>query len=104
MASIHALIGVGEALITLGAISFVYTARKDLLKIGSASKSTNKGILIGGSVITIILAILSPMASSHPDGLEWVAEKQGFLSVAQDSIYNLIPDYVMLWQQLLPVS
>lgn len=95
MASIHALIGVGEALITLGAVSFVYAARKDLLKMDAASKSTNKGILIGGSVITLILAILSPLASSHPDGLEWVAEKQGFLSVAQDSIYNLIPDYVM---------
>lgn len=95
MASIHALIGVGEALITLGAVSFVYAARKDLLILGSASKATNKGILIGGALITLILAILSPLASSHPDGLEWVAEKQGFLSIAQDSIYNLIPDYVM---------
>lgn len=95
MASIHALIGVGEALITLGAVSFVYAGRKDLLKIGAASKNTNKGILIGGGVITLILAILSPLASSHPDGLEWVAEKQGFLSAARDSIYNLIPDYMM---------
>ncbi|MDO9121396.1 MAG: energy-coupling factor ABC transporter permease, partial [Anaerolineaceae bacterium] len=95
MASIHALIGVGEALITLGAVSFVYAARKDLLKIGAANKATNKGILIGGGLITLALVVLSPLASSHPDGLEWVAEKQGFLSVAQDSIYNLIPDYVM---------
>lgn len=95
MASIHALIGVGEALITLGAVSFIYAARKDLLKFSVASKVTNKGILIGGGVITLVLAILSPLASSHPDGLEWVAEKQGFLAIAQDSIYNLIPDYVM---------
>ncbi|MBA3074184.1 MAG: cobalamin biosynthesis protein CbiM [Anaerolineae bacterium] len=95
MASIHALIGVGEALITLGAVSFIYAARKDLLKIGAANKATNKGILIGGGLITLALVVLSPLASSHPDGLEWVAEKQGFLSVAQDSIYNLIPDYVM---------
>ncbi len=95
MASIHALIGVGEALITLGAVSFVYAARKDLLKIGAANKATHKGILIGGGLITLTLVVLSPLASSHPDGLEWVAEKQGFLSVAQDSIYNLIPDYVM---------
>lgn len=95
MASIHALIGVGEALITLGAVSFIFAARKDLLKAGKSEKATNKGILIGGGLITIILAVLSPLASSHPDGLEWVAEKQGFLSVARDSIYNLIPDYVM---------
>ena len=95
MALIHALIGVGEALITLGAVSFIYATRKDLLKFSVVSKATNKGILIGGGVITLVLAILSPLASSHPDGLEWVAEQQGFLSVAQDSIYNLIPDYVM---------
>lgn len=95
MASIHALIGVGEALITLGAVSFVYAARKDLLHIGVAGKATNNGILIGGGLITLLLAVLSPLASSHPDGLEWVAEKQGFLLVARDSIYNLIPDYVM---------
>jgi len=95
MASIHALIGAGEALITLGTVSFIYAARKDLLKLGAASKSTNKGILLGGGVLTIILAILSPLASSHPDGLEWVAEKQGFLSETQGSIYKLIPDYVL---------
>ena len=95
MASIHALIGVGEALITLGAVSFVYAARKDLLKTSVNPKSINKGILLGGGVITLALAILSPLASTHPDGLEWVAKKQGFLSVAGDSIYKFIPDYVM---------
>jgi cobalt/nickel transport system permease protein len=95
MATIHALIGVGEALITLGAVSFIFAARKDLLKTGSSEKATNKGILIGGGLITLVLAVLSPLASSHPDGLEWVAEKQGFLSIARNSIYNLIPDYVM---------
>ncbi|MBA4383166.1 MAG: cobalamin biosynthesis protein CbiM [Anaerolinea sp.] len=95
MAAIHALIGIGEALITLGAVSFIYAARKDLLKTDISEKTTKKGILIGGCMITVFLAVLSPLASSHPDGLEWVAEKQGFLSVARDSIYNLIPDYVM---------
>ena len=33
-------------------------------------------------VIAAILAIASPLASSHPDGLEWVAEQNGFLSAA----------------------
>jgi len=95
MAAIHALIGIGEALITLGAVSFIFAARKDLLKAGISENATIKGILIGGGLITLVLAVLSPLASSHPDGLEWVAEKQGFLTVARDSLYNLIPDYLM---------
>jgi len=94
MGSIHALIGLGEALITLGAVSFVFAARKDLLLADQKMGRTSKGILIGGSMITLILAVLSPLASSHPDGLEWVAEQKGFLSVARDSFYNIIPDYV----------
>lgn len=95
MAAIHALIGIGEALITLGAVNFIYAARKDLLKADIPLKTTNRGILIGGGLITVLLAVLSPLASSHPDGLEWVAEKQGFLSAARDSVFNLMPDYVM---------
>lgn len=95
MAAIHALIGVGEALITLGAVSFVFAARKDLLLAGQQSGKTSRGIVIGGALITILLAILSPLASSHPDGLEWVAEEAGFLSFAQESFYNIIPDYVV---------
>jgi cobalt/nickel transport system permease protein len=95
MASIHALIGVGEALITLGAVSFIFAARKDLLQVSVGQKTKNIGVLVGGGLITLLLAILSPLASTHPDGLEWVAEKQGFTSSAKESLINLIPDYVM---------
>jgi hypothetical protein len=38
---------------------------------------------------------VSPLASAYPDGLEWVAEQQGFLNTAQGSQYNIIPDYVL---------
>lgn len=93
MAGIHILIGIGEGLITAGALIFITAARKDLLDLDSSGPLNNKGILIGGSLIAIFLAILSPLASSHPDGLEWVAEKSGFLGFARDSFYNTIPDY-----------
>jgi cobalt/nickel transport system permease protein len=95
MAGIHALIGIGEALITIGAVSFIYASRKDLVLTEKAGKTSSSGILIGGGVIALVLTILSPLASSHPDGLEWFAERQGFLSQARVSIYNLIPDYVL---------
>lgn len=95
MASVHALIGVGEGLITAGALAFIYTARKDLLKQGEAKPVGNKGIVIGGILIALVLVVFSPLASSHPDGLEWVAEQQGFIAAAKDAFYNIVPDYTM---------
>jgi cobalt/nickel transport system permease protein len=95
MAGIHALIGVGEGLITAGALAFIFAARKDLLKIGETNASGSKGLVIGGLGIAAVLALLSPLASSHPDGLEWVAERTGFLETAQTALYNIIPDYTM---------
>jgi cobalt/nickel transport system permease protein len=95
MGAIHALIGIGEGLITVGALSLVMAARKDLLKVDEAKTSANKGILIGGSLLALVLAVLSPLASAHPDGLEWVAEQQGFLGTAKEALYNLLPDYTI---------
>jgi cobalt/nickel transport system permease protein len=95
MGGIHALIGIGEGLITTGALAFLYAARKDLLEAGSAVEVSSKGVLAVGGLITLILAVLSPLASSHPDGLEWVAQRQGFLNQARSPFYHLIPDYVM---------
>lgn len=95
MGGIHALIGVGEGLITTGALSFLFATRKDLLHVGEESAKTEKGTLIGGILIAIILAVLSPLASSHPDGLEWVAERHDFLDAAKEAFYNIVPDYTM---------
>ncbi len=49
------------------------------------------GALIAG----FILALLSPLASSSPDGLERVAEDKGFIGAAREFWYELIPDYTM---------
>lgn len=95
MAAIHALIGIGEGLITLGALAFILAARKDLLKVEGPASAINRGVVIGGLLISLILAAFSPLASSHPDGLEWVAEEQGFIGAARDAFYNIIPDYTM---------
>jgi cobalt/nickel transport system permease protein len=94
MAGIHALIGIGEGMITVGALAFIYAARPDLLKRGESSAAQGKLVWIVGLVIALFLAIASPLASAHPDGLEWVAEQKGFLDAAQGSVYQIIPDYV----------
>lgn len=95
MGAIHALIGIGEGLITLGALAFVSATRKDLVLPTAEKTQGTAGILVTGALLTLALAILSPLASSHPDGLEWVAEQKGFLDTAQNAVYQIIPDYVV---------
>jgi cobalt/nickel transport system permease protein len=94
MGGIHALIGVGEGLITVGALAFIYATRPDLLQAGQARTTGGWALLAVGLVIALALAIASPLASANPDGLEWVAEQQGFLDTAQPPSYSIIPDYV----------
>lgn len=93
MGGVHILIGLGEGLITAGALAFIYFTRPDLLKVGEA-KPAGAGLWVIGLVIAVAIAVASPLASSHPDGLEWVAEQQGFLANAQAAPYQIIPDYV----------
>jgi cobalt/nickel transport system permease protein len=94
MAAIHMLIGLGEAAITVGALAFLFAARRDLLRQDGAASTGSTAVWIGGAVLSAILAVLSPLASAHPDGLEWVAEQQGFLRQAKNPLFKIIPDYV----------
>jgi cobalt/nickel transport system permease protein len=95
MGGIHVLIGIGEGLITVGALALIYAARPDLLDSGQQRQIGGAGLWLAGMAIALALAIASPLASSHPDGLEWVADQKGFLGMAQAPIYNVIPDYVL---------
>jgi len=95
MAGIHALIGIGEGLITVGALAFLNAARPDMLVEEKSTKGSNAILWVGGLLIALLLAIASPLASAHPDGLEWVAKQQGFLGAAQGPFYKVIPDYVL---------
>jgi hypothetical protein len=52
---------------------------------------------IVGLIIALAVTILSPLASPWPDGLERVAEDQGFIDRALDPSYEIIPDYVLPW-------
>jgi cobalt/nickel transport system permease protein len=94
MAGVHALIGIGEGLITAGALAFVYSARRDLIQASERQPAGGAALWASGLGIALLLAVASPLASAHPDGLEWVAEQQGFLAAAQKPLYSLLPDYV----------
>ena len=95
MGGIHALIGIGEGLITVGALVFLYATRRDLFQVGAAQPVGGAVVWVTGLVIAAALAVASPLASSHPDGLVWVAEQKGFLDVAQGPLYEIIPDYAL---------
>ena len=47
-----------------------------------------------GLLLALAVALFAPLASPHPDGLERVAEDEGFIERAQDAPYEIIPDYL----------
>jgi cobalt/nickel transport system permease protein len=94
MAGVHALIGIGEALITLGALAFIYASRRDLLNIGErapAKAAANWAAV--GLAVALVVAALSPLASGAPDGLERVAQDLGFMGAALEPVFDILPDY-----------
>lgn len=95
MAAIHALIGVGEGLITISALALLLATRPDLVSAGEAQQKGSAAVWVGGLALALLLAVASPLASANPDGLEWVAEQKGFLDTAQGPLYDIIPDYVL---------
>ena len=49
---------------------------------------------IAGYFIALAITLIAPFASSSPDGLERVAEDQGFMDTAKEAPYAVIADYV----------
>lgn len=47
-----------------------------------------------GLLIALAVVLLSPLASSSPDGLEKVGEDKGFIDTAKAPPYQLIGDYL----------
>ncbi|MBU0686936.1 MAG: PDGLE domain-containing protein [Candidatus Margulisbacteria bacterium] len=54
-------------------------------------------------LIIVIAVSASFFASSHPDGLEWVAEKLGFIETAKESS-SIMTDYTMPFIQHAGIS
>ncbi|SDU83295.1 energy-coupling factor ABC transporter permease [Jiangella alkaliphila] len=111
----HTLIGIGEAVITGLTVSAVVAVRPDLVyaarglrpalqlkqadgtlvpvgapePAGAAARGSVRPLLIGGSLVALALAgIVSFFASANPDGLEYVAEGEGFLETARDHAFG----------------
>lgn len=83
MLGVHALIGIGEALITVAALAFIFRTRPDLLGEGSASTRAGRGWILAGVMVALAVVLLSPLASVNPDGLNRVAIDLGFITTTQ---------------------
>lgn len=111
MQPIHLAIGIVEGVVTASVISFVYTARPEILQ--SAMKARPVGAHPIRNVVFCFLAVtvmtgvfFSRLASEHPDGLEWSITKvtgqeelkreekglHGSLAALQSSL-AFLPDY-----------
>ncbi len=95
MLSVHALIGIGEALITVAALGFIAQTRPDLLAGEAVRERGGRGWVAAGALAVLLTLLLSPLASTQPDGLERVAADLGFLAAGVDAPYELLPDYTL---------
>jgi cobalt/nickel transport system permease protein len=98
MLGVHALIGIGEGLITSLVILAIARTRSDLLEAENAPNPRGAGLefLAFGLIVALGLAVfISPYACAWPDGLDKVAEKLGFAGHSATLIKTWIPDYKM---------
>ena len=86
MLSVHALIGIGEALVTL------ILVRTFNSKNATTGQWKHAAPFLGA---LLTATMLSPFASTYPDGLEWVAEQYGFLKEGAPLFVAPLPDYTL---------
>ncbi len=94
MAFWHAIIGVGEGLITAALVNYILSVRPDILEAPERTVST-RGVAIGMGVLAFLAAGLSFLASGNPDGLEYVYEKIGTSYTATELVSGPLPDYAV---------
>jgi cobalt/nickel transport system permease protein len=102
IALLHAVIGLGEALITGAVVRFLLVRRPDLFDEPDAAASRYRGaknwgqpVLAGLAVALAIAVFMAPFAYDQPDGLDSVGQKLGVLPGEQPAplIPAPIPDY-----------
>jgi cobalt/nickel transport system permease protein len=95
MLGVHALIGIGEALITVAALAFITQTRPDLLEAGQVRARGGQGWAITGLIIAVAFVVLSPWASGNPDGLNRVAEDLGFVGLEAGTPFEILSGYTI---------
>jgi cobalt/nickel transport system permease protein len=98
MLGTHALIGIGEALISVAALGLVAASAPEILRVSESNDvvtapSLARRIGAAAGVIITVVVCASLFASASPDGLEKVATDLGFLSKSSAAPFELFADY-----------
>jgi cobalt/nickel transport system permease protein len=99
MGLVHAGIGLGEALVTGLVLRFILLTRPDLVYEPEKAEDERLSgwwqVTAAGLGIALAVGVfLAPFASEHPDGLEFVGAKLGFLKDEAPVLLPVpIPDY-----------
>lgn len=91
MLGVHILIGLGEAAITIAALGLIERVRPDLAS--SQASAGGRWWIAAGFIAAAGVVFLAPYASTHPDGLNAVAQQLGFFGQGQANPLDLLPNY-----------
>jgi len=94
----HAVIGIGEGLITAGLVAYLLAVRPDLLDSSEgAERSSVTAVIVSLGVLGVAAAGLSFLASAKPDALEFVTSGQGAggAGAAERLLRSPLPDYLL---------
>jgi cobalt/nickel transport system permease protein len=102
MGGVHALIGIGEALITMLILGAIAAARPELLD--TSAPAQRRDIIGLGLLVALGLVVLvAPFACPWPDGLEKVAARLGFEHHTAKLLSAPLADYAvpgLPWEKL----
>jgi cobalt/nickel transport system permease protein len=103
MVGVHAVIGIGEALITAGVVASVLAIRPDLVRgaegidrAGARARLPRARFVVAALVVSLVVAVgVAQFAVDAPDGLERVAQDLGFDEAEQEHAFgsSLFADY-----------
>ena len=105
MVTVHALIGIGEGVISALAVSAVLAARPDLvygaqdlpLSVKGRTERVSRRVFVFAAVAValVVAAVVSQFAVDSPDGLERVAEDTGISGEASPLEGSIFSDYAV---------
>jgi len=114
MVGVHAIIGVGEALITAGVVAAVLAVRPDLVRGADGvdvradrARLPRTRFVVLGLVAALVVAVgVSQFAVDEPDGLERVAVDLGFDEAGEEHLLanSVFSDYATTGVTSAPVS
>jgi len=95
MLGTHAPIGLGEALISVAAISFIAVSAPEIFakSVPAAPTSRRRRVAAGLLIAGVTVGLASLFASTSPDGLEKVATDLGFINTSEAAPFELFAAY-----------